>query len=137
MNDNPGGNCPVDLIGENGLLVEVKSGKTTNVPGARQWRVTAGEPSLREKVMMIGMPEDMKRKLNFERLRYLMMRKHSLTYELDRETGKDHEPATVGVIFSADEKRADLYMVPGFHLRLGWGTYATDKYYLGTVQVDD
>lgn len=136
MNFKAGENNPIDLVG-GGFAVEVKAGKTTNTPGARQWRVTAGEPSLREKLAMRTMSADQKQRLNFERLRYLLSRKKNMILELDRESGQDHEGVTVGLIFSADEKRADLFLIPDFHLRLGWGTYATDQYYLGTVNVSD
>ena len=65
-----------------------------------------------------------------------MRRKHDLLARMGLEANKRIEPFTAGVILSGDGKRADVYLVPDFHLRLGWNRYATDEYWIGTVDLE-
>ena len=53
---------------------------------------------------------------------------------MSQEAGKEIKPLTIGLILSADGKRADVYRFEGFHLRLPWPKYATDEYYVGTFE---
>lgn len=134
LNSAVGEHSPLDLVGDS-RAVEVKAGKASNSKSAQQWRITAGEPSLGERLRMLDMRPGQLRAYNRRKSEYLVARKKQLAEELGRRLGRRLQPVTVGIILSPDNRRADAFLVPGFHARLGWASYAKEPYYAGTYDL--
>lgn len=126
-------NAPFDVAG-NGYAVEVKTGMATNGKSAMHWRATIGQPGKAEQEALKQMSAEQKREHNKWKESEILKRKHALLDRMSTEAGKEIHPLTIGIILSADGKRADVYRFDGFHLRLPWGKYATDDYYVGSYE---
>lgn len=129
-------NAPIDVAGDH-HAIEVKTGPATNSRSAQQWRITTSYTSgPTEQALIAKMTPAQRSEYNVYKQQQSMARKMSAVARMSELAGTEIKPATVGVILSADGTRGDVYFVPGFHLRLGWGSYATDEYYIGTYEVD-
>ncbi|HNT76870.1 MAG TPA: hypothetical protein PKH77_17810 [Anaerolineae bacterium] len=126
-------NAPFDVAG-NGFAVEVKTGMATNGKSAMHWRATIGQPGKAEQELLQQMSAEEKRAHNQWKEKKILERKHALLDRMAEEAGKEIKPLTIGIILSADGKRADVYRFDGFHLRLPWNKYATDEYYMGSYE---
>jgi hypothetical protein len=126
-------NAPFDVAG-NGYAVEVKTGMATNGKSAMHWRATIGQPGKAEQEALKQMSADQKREHNKWKESEILKRKHALLERMTQEAGREIKPLTIGIILSADGKRADVYRFDGFHLRLPWNKYATDDYYVGSYE---
>lgn len=127
-------NAAFDVAGDS-RAVEVKTGLATNSKSAQQWRATIGQPGKEETALLKQMTTEQKREHNTWKSQQILERKRKLLAKLSSEAGRELKPLTVGVILSGDGKRGDVFLVDGFHLRLGWSTYATDQYYAGTYDL--
>lgn len=128
-------NAPIDVGGDH-TAVEVKTGLATNGSTAQHWRATIGQPGKAEAELISQMSSEEKRQHNAYKYEQIMKRKNDMLAELTKQAGGEEvKPLTVGIILSADGKRGDVYMIPGFHLRLPWKDYATDEYYAGSYDV--
>lgn len=127
-------NAPIDVGGDH-TAVEVKTGMATNGPSAQHWRATIGQPGKAETELLKSMSVEDKRALNQYKYEQIMRRKNDMLAELTKIAGSEVKPITVGVILSPDGKRGDVYIIPGFHLRLPWKDYATDEYHAGTYDL--
>jgi hypothetical protein len=126
-------NAPFDVAG-NGYAVEVKTGMATNGKSAMHWRATIGQPGKAEQEALKQMTAEQKRAHNAWKEQEILRRKHALLDRMSEEAGKEIHPLTIGIILSADGKRADVYRFDGFHLRLPWNKYATDDHYVGSYE---
>lgn len=130
-------NAPVDVAGDH-HAIEVKTGPATNGASAQQWRITTSYTSgPTERAMIAKMSPSERNEYNRYKQQQSVERKYATVAEMSNIAGVDIKPATVGVILSPDGTRGDVYMVPGFHLRLGWNKYAVEENYLGTYEVGD
>lgn len=126
-------NIAIDVIGDH-LAVEVKTGLATNGLKAQQWRATIGEPGETEKALIKQMSPEEKRRANQFKEAKILERKREKLKTLSEMAGGRVEGKTVCLIVAPDLKAADVFIVDGFHLRLGWNKFATDEYYLGTFR---
>lgn len=126
-------NAPFDVAG-NGYAVEVKTGMATNGKSAMHWRATIGQPGKAEQEALKQMSAEQKREHNKWKEGEILKRKHALLDRMTQEAGREIKPLTIGIILSADGRRADVYRFDGFHLRLPWPKYATDEYYVGSYE---
>lgn len=124
-------NSPLDLAGDH-MAVEVKTGMSSNGDSAQHWRATIGQPGKKESALLTKMSKEDKSAWNIRKGVLILERKNGLLNKMADEIGGTVKPMTVGVILSPDGKNADVFFVPGFHLRLPWTQYATDEYYVGT-----
>ncbi len=127
-------NEAVDLS-SNTLAIEVKTGLASNNKSAQHWRSTIGEPGNAEKGLLKGMSDGVKDKHNRRKDKKILERKRNLISRMSSRGGRRVKGYTVGIILSPSGKRGDVFLIPGFHLRLGWNKYATDEYYIGTYKV--
>ena len=126
-------NAPIDIAGDS-LAVEVKTGVATNTYKAQHWRATIGQPGIKEQALLDKMTKDEKRNYNKYKQMLILERKNDMLNSMS-STDNTLKPLTVGVILSSNASKADVYFIPGFHLRLPWKDYATDEYYVGTYDV--
>lgn len=127
-------NAPIDVGGDH-TAVEVKTGLATNGPTAQHWRAMISKPSKKEQALIDQMsPADKKAYFKYKD-EQTMQRKQDMLKKLTEIAGSEVKPITVGVILSPDGKRGDVFIVPGFHLRLPWKDYATDDYFAGSYDV--
>jgi len=129
-------NSPLDAAGDH-RAVEVKTGLASNSETAQHWRVTIGEPGKDEADLIKQMSSQEKRTYNNWKMKEIMQRKHSALAEMEKAVGAKVSAATIGIILDPDGSRGDIYYIPGFHQRLSWKEYATDKYYVGTYDVNN
>jgi len=127
-------NSPIDLGGDH-IAIEVKTGMATNGITAQHWRATIGQPGVSERNALKKMSSEKKRAWNIRKADLVMQRKQALLHTLSVKAKKNVKPLTVGVIMSPNGKKADMFLIPDFHLRLRWDEYATDEYYIGTYNV--
>jgi len=124
-------NSPIDIAGDH-HAIEVKTGLASNGKSAQHWRATIGEPGKAEKELLKQMDSKQKRAHNTWKRQEILKRKNDAVKEMSRIAGEEIKGATIGLILSPDGSRADVYLIPGFHQRMAWNKYATDKYYVGT-----
>ncbi|RJR10596.1 hypothetical protein C4588_02900 [Candidatus Parcubacteria bacterium] len=129
-------NAPIDVGGDH-LALEVKAGSATNSERTQMWRAKVAPFSKKEQALYDKMSPEEKTAYNAYKKQAVLDRKQRLLDELSRELGEPIKPMTVGVILSADGKRADMYAIPGFHISLSWKKYASDEYFMGTYDVED
>lgn len=130
-------NAPIDVAGDH-HAIEVKTGPATNGRSAQQWRITTSYTSgPAEKALIAKMTPAERTDYNTYKQEQSMARKLDMMREMSEIAGQPVEAATVGVILSPDGKQGDVFLIPGFHLRLGWNKYATEDYYIGTWEVDE
>lgn len=127
-------NAPIDVGGDH-TAVEVKTGLATNGPTAQHWRAMISKPSKKEQALIDQMSKEDKKAYFKYKDQQTIQRKQEMLKKLTEIAGSEVKPITMGVILSADGKRGDVYMIPGFHLRLPWKDYATDEYFVGSYDV--
>lgn len=129
-------NAPVDMAGDH-LAVEVKTGLASNGPSAQHWRATIGQPGTEEAALIKRMTPEQKRAYNERKAQAILERKYALLDEMSRRAGDEVAAVTVGVILSGDGRRADVWAIPDFHLRIGWNRLDKDygEYFVGTWEV--
>ena len=128
-------NFPVDLVApETGMVIEVKGGLVSNPRASQQWRATIGEPGRREKEWLSTASEAEKKLWNERKRRAIMDRKLAAVREVEQVAGKKLYPTTVGVIIDPDARKADVFALDGFHLRVGWNQPETREAYVGTFE---
>lgn len=125
-------NAPIDVGGDH-TAVEVKTGLATNGPTAQHWRAMISKPSKKEQELIAQMTKEEKKAYYKYKDEQTLRRKHDMLNRLtELAGGQEVKPITVGVILSADGKRGDVFIIPGFHTRLPWKDYATDEYFAGS-----
>lgn len=127
-------NAPIDIGGDH-TAVEVKTGRATNGPTAQHWRAMISKPSKNELELIANMTKEEKREYNRYKDQQTLQRKNDMLQRLAEIAGSEVKPLTVGVILSADGKRGDMFVIPGFHTRLPWAKYATEEYFAGSYDV--
>lgn len=121
-------------LGNKTIVIEVKTGLSSNSKSAQHWRSTIGEPGEDEKRLLSGMSDGVKNNHNRRKDKKILERKRNLLRKLSSRGNRRVKGYTVGIILSPGGSRGDVFLIPGFHLRLGWNKYATDKYYIGTYK---
>lgn len=129
-------NAPIDVVG-NHTAVEVKTGLASNGKTAQHWRATIGQPGRVEREVIAQMTADEKRVHHARKRKAIMDRKVMMLADISKEAGAPIRGMTVGVILAPDGSRGDVFVVSGFHQRLPWKDYATDRYYLGTYKAGE
>ena len=127
-------NAAVDM-GNKIIAVEIKTGLSSNSKSAQHWRSTIGEPGNTEKGLLSGMSDGVKDSHNRRKDKKILERKRNLINRMSSRDSRRVKSYTVGIILSPGGSRGDVFLIPGFHLRLGWNKYATDEYYIGTYKV--
>lgn len=121
-------------IGNKTIVVEIKTGVSSNNKTAQHWRSTIGEPGKAEKVQLVGMSDGAKNRHNQAKDKEILKRKRNLLSRTRSRDSSSVKSYTVGIILSPGGSRGDVFLIPGFHLRLGWNKYATNEYYIGTYK---
>jgi hypothetical protein len=129
-------NAPIDVVGDH-TAVEVKTGLASNGKTAQHWRATIGQPGKVEREAITRMTPDEKRVHHARKRKAIMDRKAMMLTDISKEAGVPIRGMTVGVILAPDGSRGDVFAIPGFHQRLRWKDYATDRYYLGTYEAGE
>ena len=129
-----GNNAPIDIAG-NHHAIEVKTGLSSNGKSAQQWRATIGQPGKQEAKLLKQMSPSEKEEYNNYKQEQILIRKNNMLQKMSQMAGTTIKPAVVGVILSPNGKKADVYFIPDFHLRLGWNKYATEEFYIGTLNL--
>lgn len=134
-------NAPIDVVGDH-QAIEVKTGLATNRPDSQRWRATIGEPAREEKAsykaLIKKMSPETKREHNRLKRQAILDRKQSMLDKLTVESGGERiDPKVVGVIMAPDGKKADVFVIDGFHLSLPWRQAATDENYIGTYDIGE
>ena len=124
-------NAPLDAMSEN-FGVEIKCGLASNGRSAQQWRVTLGQPWKAEKELLASMTKEQKLEHNTFKLQEAKKRKIKLLTEIGKARGNKMRGITVGVILHPDGSRGDVFVLPGFHNRVGWNNPSLGDYYIGT-----
>jgi hypothetical protein len=127
-------NFPIDLLGDQSLAVEVKTGLASNSDRAAQWRMTIGEPGDREKAWMAKLsPEELTR-WNEHKQSAIAERKAAAIAAVEADTGAHLRATTVTMIVNPDTKLVDVYEFRGFHNRIGWKSPDAQAAYKGTYK---
>lgn len=123
----------VDGVSKNEAF-DVKTGLIdVGTVGNRQWRFT-WPTSDDEKGILKGKSAAFVAKYNEQKGRDALNRKIEAGRDVASVLGRTINPAVWGVILQPDTKRADVYHVPGWHMRTGWGNLDNIRaYYVGTV----
>ena len=121
-------------VGNGAMVIEIKTGLASNNKSAQHWRSTIGEPGKGERGLLKGMSDGAKDDHNRRKDKKILDRKRNLLRRLS-SSNRRTKGYTVGIILSPGGSRGDVFLIPGFHLRLGWNKYATDEYYIGTYKV--
>lgn len=127
-------NAPIDVAGDH-LAVEVKTGMAYVGKKSQRWRASIGEPGKAEKAALRAMTAAQKREHNLWKKSEIMKRKRRMVDMMSEEAGAEIRPATVGIIMTPDMKRADVFMLDGFHLSANWSQFATNDNYVGTFNL--
>ena len=130
-----GNNAPIDIAG-NHHAIEVKTGLSSNGKSAQQWRATIGQPGKQEAKLLKQMSPSEKEEYNNYKQEQILIRKNNMLQKMSQMAGTTIKPAVVGVILSPNGKKADVFFIPDFHLRLGWNKYAVEEYYIGSYDVN-
>jgi hypothetical protein len=123
---------PLDLMGDK-MLIELKTGLSSVGKSAQQWRTTFSTSPAEKKLL---------KKMSPARRTEFYAKKQQEAYDRKGQAHKDIEMAvgqklsahTMGVILNHDKGLADLFMIPGYHQRVGWNQEQTKKGYMGTVK---
>jgi 8-oxo-dGTP pyrophosphatase MutT (NUDIX family) len=124
----------VDGISKNEAF-DVKTGLiSVGTVGNRQWRFTFDTKDS-ELEALSGKSESFKAKYNEQKMRDAVGRKVDAARDVATVLNRTINPAVWGVILNPDTQRADLYHIPGWHTRTGWGVLDNIRpYYVGTVK---
>lgn len=127
-------NAPIDVGGDH-MAVEVKASQASGDVTSQYWRATIGQPGKAESALFKQMTRE--EKIAYNKIKYdkILERKNSMLAQMSEMAGAEVKPYMVGVIISGDGKKADAFLIPGFHIRVGWKQNATDDNYLGTYEI--
>jgi hypothetical protein len=128
-------NFPIDLI-EDHEVIEAKTGQSGNSTAAQQWRLTIGEPGVKEKAALAKMSDSAKAKWNAKKQAKIHERKEAIVQKLEAETGKPIKRTTMTVILNPDTKTADIYKFDGWHDRVGWNSDEAKAGYIASVKYE-
>lgn len=126
-------NLPADLIHDH-KIVEVKTGQASNGVGARQWRLTIGEPGEKEKAWLKKASPEAKAAFNAKKQAEIHKRKEQAIKEVSKELGYKIAGKTMTTVIDPARKVVNIYEFDGFHDRIGWDSSAAKKAYLGSFQ---
>ena len=126
----------VDGVSKNEAF-DVKTGLiNVGTVGNRQWRFT-WPTSDEEKALLKGKSAAYIKKYNEEKGGDALKRKIEAGKDVASILGRTINPAVWGVILQPDTKRADVYHIPGWHMRTGWGNLDNIRaHYVGTVHYE-
>lgn len=124
-------NFPVDLVQDH-KAIEVKAGFAGNGPGARQWRLTIGEPGKAEKAWLATATPEAKAAWNRAKQNAIHARKAKVLADLEKSYGRKVAAATMTCIVNPDTKTVDIYRFDGWHNRIAWGSPEAQKAYVGS-----
>ena len=120
-----GNNFPIDIFADH-RAIELKSGQVSNTKAAQQFRVTIGQPGKAETALLKTMSPEEKYKHNAAKLNAAIKRK------VDIAKNYGMRPVTMTVLFNPDTKHADVYVLEGYHKRLGWNSKELISGYVGS-----
>lgn len=126
-------NFALDLVHDHELF-EVKTGLVSNSRKAQQWRVTLGEPGVKEKAWLKTASAAEKAAHNLKKAKAALTRKTQAMREVQRALGRPVKVGTLCLIVNPDTRTADLYRFRGFHGAIQWGSDFAKKGYVGSVQ---
>lgn len=129
-------NFPIDLIQDH-EVIEVKAGLASNGSSAQQWRLTIGEPGVKEKAWLAKATPRAKERWNAKKQERIRERKDAVLKAVSKQLGRKVKPKTMTFILNPDRKQADVYMFDGWHDRIGWNSDAARKGYVGTIEYRD
>lgn len=125
-------NFPIDVRGDH-TLIEVKTGLVSNGPGAQQWRATIGQPGKAEtEWLRTASPED-KAAHNLKKSQDIMDRKNRVLADYEA-SGEAFKSRTMTVLLNPDTRTADVHIINGFHLRIGWNSPESKAAYVGSFK---
>jgi len=124
-------NFPVDVLHDS-EVVEVKAGLASNGVKSRHWRLTAGQPGVKERAWLrsasvedVAAHHEMKQQM-------IVARKRRFMRELSRRLGRPVKAATVAAVIDPRSKVVDVYRFEGFHGRVGWDSEEAKRGYVGS-----
>jgi len=115
------------------IVVEVKAGLVSNGPSAHHWRATLGQPGVKESEWLKTATPEEKRAWNAHKAKAVIARKQQALRAIKEKLGVDLAPKTFAMILNPDERKADLFIIDGFHERVGWTSELARRSYVGTV----
>ena len=115
-------------------IIEVKTGLVSNGPSAQQWRLTIGEPGVKEQSWLRGVSDRVKARWHAEKQRRIGARKARALRSVERQLGRRLRARTITVILDPDRRQADIHSFRGWHDRIGWNSDTARKGYVTTVR---
>ena len=115
-------------------IIEVKTGLVSNGPSAQQWRLTIGEPGVKEQSWLRNVSDRVKARWHAEKQRRIGERKARALRAVERQLGRRLRARTITVILDPDRRQADVYSFRGWHDRIGWNSDTARKGYVTTVR---
>jgi len=125
-------NFPVDVMADH-RVVEVKAGLVSNGDSAQHWRATIGQPGVRETAWLKTATPEEKAAWNRTKGKAAIERKQQVLLAVGRERGIRLKAKTYGIILNTDTRQADVFVIDGFHERVGWKSDLAQHSYVGTV----
>jgi hypothetical protein len=125
-------NFPVDVMADH-HVVEVKAGLVSNGESAQHWRATIGQPGPTEAAWLKAAAPEEKAAWNRVKGKATIERKQQVLMAIGRERGIRLKAKTYGIILNTDTRQADVYVIDGFHERVGWKSELAQHSYVGTV----
>ena len=126
-------NFPVDLVHDHEVL-EVKTGLASNSRSAHQWRATIGQPGPKESAWLKSVSPEEKSAWNARKSEMILERKQAVVSSFSDAAGRKVKGKTLGVILDTKSKVADVYVLDGFHSRVGWNSDTARNGYVGSYQ---
>jgi len=126
-------NLPVDLVHDHELF-EIKAGLVSNRPDAQKWRLTKGQPSVKEAAWLKTASSTAKLAWNKKKEAMIVKRKHELVRQLSKEVGHPIKLKTMTMVINPDTRRADIHVFDGTHPVIRWRSDVATKGYVGTVK---
>lgn len=125
-------NFPVDVMADH-HVVEVKAGLVSNGESAQHWRATIGQPGPKEAAWLKAATPEEKAAWNRTKGKAAIERKQQVLMAIGRERGIRLKAKTYGIILNTDTRQADIFVIDGFHERVGWKSELAQHSYVGTV----
>lgn len=127
-------NMPVDVVFDH-EVIEVKAGLASNGPSAQQWRLTIGEPGVKEKAWLARASDAAKERWNDRKERAIVARKAAMMRSIAKSLGRRAVGGrTITTIVDPDRGLVDVYSFRGFHPRIGWNSDQAKAGYVGTFR---
>lgn len=124
-----GNNFPIDIFADH-RAIELKSGQVSNSKGAQQFRVTLGQPGKAETELLKRMSPEEKLAHNTKKLDEAVRRKFNVAEKHGMAT------QTMTVLFNPDTKHADIFLLDGYHKRIGWNSKQLSEAYVGSFHYE-